>query len=258
MLGFHKLISALVGLGSLLVFAAEVPNPIYQGKRLSQWFDEFAVAPAYVTPATLAIQRLGPDAVPYLVQFLRPSETNSWKKRAALSALGTLGEKGSASVPVLIRCLNDGDLKAQADAAYTLAKLGAHAKDAIRPLQDYLRKNSAPYNGLAAATALWEIDPHQTPLIVPALINMLMSAGLFEFDAHVIELLAEIGSAAHQAIPILQLGLKGVQQEDREPIQEAIKKIQVKKMDEPGGPANGSQSIRSETNRTSSAAGSRR
>lgn len=222
-----------------LVFAAEIPDPLYQGKRLSQWFDEFSVAPAYVTPATRAIQALGPEAVPYLVEFLQPGETNSWKKRAALCALGELGQKAGGSISAVVWCLKDRDLKVQADAAYTLAKLGAAAKSAIAPLQEYLRKNGDPYNGLAAATALWRLDKQQARGIVPALTNMLMSAGHFTFNAHVLELLTEIGPAAQEALPILRLGLQEVQDDEREPIQEAIKKIQAKIMERPAGAAKG-------------------
>jgi hypothetical protein len=44
--------------------STEDTDRIYDGKRLSQWFAEFSQPPAYVTPATKAIQALGSNAGP--------------------------------------------------------------------------------------------------------------------------------------------------------------------------------------------------
>lgn len=228
------------GLLALMVSAADT-DPVYQGKSLSRWFAEFSEAPAYVTPATKAIQELGSNAVPCLVQFLKPTETNSWRKRAAISALDYIGTNASASVSALMQCLEDPDLKVQADAVYALPKVGSAAKTAIPVLKDYLKKHGDPYYGFAAAVALWRIDRQQVPVIVPALTNMLMANGQFDFDADVIGLLTEIGPAARAALPILKLGLKEADAEYRELIRETIEKIQGEKKDEPNGPANASQ-----------------
>jgi hypothetical protein len=64
--------------------ADENIDPVHDRKRLSAWFAEFSQTPAYVTPATKAIQAIGSNAVPYLVRFLAKDETSSWTKRAAM------------------------------------------------------------------------------------------------------------------------------------------------------------------------------
>jgi hypothetical protein len=202
-----------------LIFAQAAPaeniDPIHDGKRLSEWFAEFSQTPAYVTPATKAIQAIGSNAVPYLVQFLGPNETNSWTERAAMSALDALGDKAQAATPALVFYLNDQDPKVAADAAYSLARIGSPAKSALPELQALLQKNRGDaYGGLAAVTALWSIDKGQAPLVVEALGEMLFAGGRWGFNYNVLETLREVGPTAKASIPALERGLREEQLAD--------------------------------------------
>ena len=201
-LGLYVLMSVLAAP------ASENIDPVHDGKRLSAWFAEFSQTPAYVTPATKAIQAIGSNAVPYLVRFLGKDETSSWTQRAAMAALDSLGDQAQAATPALVLCLKDADPKVAADAAYSLARIGPRANSAIPELKAFLQKNRGDsYGGLAAATALWSIDKGQAPLVVEALSEMLFADGRWEFHYNVLEMLREIGPPARTSIPELERGL---------------------------------------------------
>jgi hypothetical protein len=131
-LGLYMLVSVLAAP------ANENIDRVHDGKRLSAWFAEFSQTPAYVMPATKAIQAIGSNAVPYLVRFLGRDETNSWTKRAAMAALDSLGDHAQAATPALVLCLNDGDAKVAADAAIRWRELDLVPNSAIPELKAFL------------------------------------------------------------------------------------------------------------------------
>jgi hypothetical protein len=204
-----KLKASIIILGlAICVCALAAPvsgdiDPVNDGKRLSQSFAEFSE-----TPAIKAIEAIGSNAVPYLVLFLNRVETNSWTKRAAVAALDSLGGQATEATPALVLCLKDGDPKVEADAAYSLARIGPGAKSAIPELKAFLQTHRGEaYGGLAAVTALWSIDKRQAPLVVGALGEMLFVNDRWEFDYNVLETLREIGPTAKASIPALERGL---------------------------------------------------
>ena len=79
-------------------------------------------------------------AVPALAACLQDED---WSvRRAAVEALGKLGEHAAAVVPAIAACLQDKDGSARKAAACALGKLGEHAAAAVpllkKCLEDYI------------------------------------------------------------------------------------------------------------------------
>jgi hypothetical protein len=118
------------GLVLLVVFAREI-DPVYQGKRLSEWTTNLVTWQGPISPEAMALQRFGSNATPMLVKMLHARDSSlemkvaqflatqkvvhlnlkyhpaSVSQKAALTACGALGEEVHGAVPDISALIRD-------------------------------------------------------------------------------------------------------------------------------------------------------
>jgi outer membrane protein assembly factor BamB len=149
------------------------------------------------------IQRIGPPAIPLLVEMLRDERTSL--RRSALDELIDLAPDTEWIQPALRRALGDEDSMVAGDAARALGALGQRASPSVRALVKTLSHEN-PYVRVYAAEALASIGPKAS-----AATNDLARA-LGDLTPGVrwaaAEALGSIGPAAQSAVPQLIEALK--------------------------------------------------
>ncbi|HKO44413.1 MAG TPA: PQQ-binding-like beta-propeller repeat protein [Pyrinomonadaceae bacterium] len=182
------------------------------------------------------IQRIGPPAIPLLVELLR-NERTSFRRSAlnelidlapeteliqpalrralrdedsmvagdAARALGALGQRAGPSVSALVKTLSHENPYVRIYAAEALASIGPKASDATRDLARALR-DPIPGVRWAAAEALGSIGP-PAQLSVPQLIEALKDEFLY-VRICAAEALGSIGPKAHAAQESLRAAAK--------------------------------------------------
>ncbi len=182
------------------------------------------------SPLLLALARVGPDAVPPLVEWLRDADPEL--RNSAATALALIGPAARPAVPALIGMLKDAEAANRREAAIALGSIGPGASDAAVPLVEFLkslpaeRKAQARLAGLAlsrigkaavpalmggvkgdnatarveCASALGLIGPDAAEA-VPALVEALKPGSGLEGEAA--DALGRIGPAAKEAVPAL-------------------------------------------------------
>jgi HEAT repeat protein len=146
--------------------------------------------------AALALGRMGPKAsaaVPLLIEALRDMDRDT--HLAAASALGDIGPAASTAVPHLGRAVKDGDVAVRRTAAYALGRIGPAAKAAVPDLIEAL-KDKDEYTRSSAAQALGRIGPVALT-VIPGLIAALRDKS-FDVRRDASYALAEIGLAQVQ------------------------------------------------------------
>jgi HEAT repeat protein len=93
-------------------------------KAFAEWTEQDA--------AKDALGRIGPAAVPALLQTLRDPSADV--RRKGVEVLGRMGDGATAAVPELVRLLDDPDPEVRKSAARTLGRIGPAAKDAVPAL----------------------------------------------------------------------------------------------------------------------------
>jgi hypothetical protein len=126
------LVMAILTEGCSSASHSKLTEPSYEGKRLSDWlqdFDNFNLAPEQRAMAVEAVRHMGSATVPFLVDRLSEEqlkemklEAKKWQerqaaafridlppnpRREALAALDALGPAAVNALPVLERLLND-------------------------------------------------------------------------------------------------------------------------------------------------------
>src|SRR5262245_64120299 len=108
----RPLITPLVGLALLAVTApaiAEEPEPVWEGKKLSEWVAQLKDRDMYERcAATYALRMLGPKAktaVPALIEVLKDKESDV--RRDAVLALQHIGPAAKAAIPALTERMKD-------------------------------------------------------------------------------------------------------------------------------------------------------
>jgi HEAT repeat protein len=144
-------------------------EPVYQGKTLDAWLQEY-VAAEYQSPVTeetaatrgaaTAIRRMGTNALPFLVQMVRAKDspfkrfvtvvarnqslirvhlrTDKEIHNMAVVGFYVLGPIGRDAVPVLVELLNDHDPDVRLSAAGCLGNIGPDATVAVPALLSFL------------------------------------------------------------------------------------------------------------------------
>jgi HEAT repeat protein len=165
---------ALVALASASVFAADKPEPRYEGKPLEYWVTRFQKA-----------------------------ETDDQRK-AAVEALIAFGTDAAPAVPALIEMLSDLSLDYRTqviDMIDILAAIGPKAKDA-RPIIVKLIKDkktkATPFDKSIAAIVAISTEPKDA---VPVLIPLL---DVTDVGGEAYWALCEIGPDAREAIPAIR------------------------------------------------------
>jgi outer membrane protein assembly factor BamB/HEAT repeat protein len=144
------------------------------------------------------IQRIGPPAIPLLVDLLR----HEWVsiRRGAISELIDLAPHTETIQPALRRALRDEDLMVAGDAARALGALGTRASPSVGALVTTL-SHEDPYVRVYAAEALASIGPSAvsaTNALAAALGDPIPGVRWAACEA-----LASIGPAAQSAVPQL-------------------------------------------------------
>ena len=149
------------------------------------------------------IQRIGPPAIPLLVDLLR-HESDSIRRRA-ISELIDLVPHTESIQPALRRALRDEDSMVAGDAARALGALGKRASPSVGALVNTL-SHEDPYVRIYAAEALASIGPsaaRATNALAEALGDPIPGVRWAACEA-----LASIGPAAQSAVPQLIEALK--------------------------------------------------
>jgi outer membrane protein assembly factor BamB len=149
------------------------------------------------------IQRIGPPAIPLLVELLR-HELDS-VRRSAVDELIDLAPQTETIQPALRRALKDEDAIVAGDAARALGALGMRASPSVAALENTL-SHEDPYVRIYAAEALASIGPNAasaTSALARALGDPIPGVRWSACEA-----LASIGPAAHSAVPQLMESLQ--------------------------------------------------
>jgi outer membrane protein assembly factor BamB/HEAT repeat protein len=144
------------------------------------------------------IQRVGPPAIPLLVDLLRHERVSI--RRGAISELIDLVPHTESIQPALRQALKDGDEVVAGDAARALGALGKGASPSVGALVDTL-SHEDPYVRVYAAEALASIGPSAasaTNVLAGALGDPVPGVRWAACEA-----LASIGPAAQSAVPQL-------------------------------------------------------
>ena len=149
------------------------------------------------------IRRIGPPAIPLLVELLRHEEVSL--RRSAVDALIDLAPHTERIQPALRRALGDEDSVVAGDAARALGALRSRASPSVRALVEAL-SHEDPYVRIYAAEALASIGPKASA----ATRDLARAVGdpIPGVRWAACEALASIGPAAQSAVPQLIEALK--------------------------------------------------
>lgn len=149
------------------------------------------------------IRRIGPPAIPLLVEMLQHERVSN--RRNAADAMIDLAPHTESIQPALRRALNDDDPQVAGDAARALGALGPKASPSVNALVKTLSHEN-PYVRIYAAEALASIGPKASAAstdLAKALSDPLPGVRWAACEA-----LARIGPAAQSAVPQLIEALK--------------------------------------------------
>lgn len=168
------LILLLLGFTLWLSSTPRLPDPVHNGKRLSEWlvgFDSWNGSP--FTPSAVAVSELGTNAIPAIVKMslTRNSQPKEWlimqlqkhpkllphnyataarRRERANRALGVIGPPAQAAVPYYLDALTNGDSLTRKLALNGLGSMNLWAGDAVPTLISL--RNDAEIRGNLIAT----------------------------------------------------------------------------------------------------------
>ncbi len=202
----RMLVAALVlavvgGLASAMLFRPE-PEPVYQGKRLSEWLEVFRpVGDAHSNrreraETTEVVRHLGTNTIPTLLRMLRANDSPLKAKLFALL------EKQRF---VKIHHIPADELNRSAPPAFYV--LGASAKDAVPELLKIYEANISPHSRWCTMCALNAIGPGAKaamPLLIRVATNTNMTTAIAQTTRLVaIESLGRVHTDPNTVVPIL-------------------------------------------------------
>jgi HEAT repeat protein len=181
------LMLAVLSAAGWLSYERGQPQPRYQGRVITEWIRDLAAEDYQVRDAAgQAVQAVGLEAVPYLIDALRSREwrftktfrawaskipfvrfepTNvSLGREQAAEHLGAISAKTHTALPALIAALRESDLEVLAEVQRALRRTGMPA---VPLLADALRRGNAEVRR-GAAEVLRDFGP-QAGSAVPAL-----------------------------------------------------------------------------------------
>jgi HEAT repeat protein len=228
------LIILAVIVGAILV-AALVPSrePQYEGKPLSYWVDQLWTQPERHTECNKAIQTIGPQAVPFLIQQARRQDSPyerlsrfTWAKLPAVlqrripqpapvsydlhRKIGfVLGLIGQPALPQLVPALKDHNDGVRLVAVEAMGSIAPKSDTVVRLVAKLLNDSNA-LTRVNAALALGVMKPNSV-LAVPDLIRALRDSDVgpqprmtVAVRANAARVLGEIGPEARGATPELR------------------------------------------------------
>lgn len=218
-------ILAVVVLGVLIwqVLYPRQPDPVIDGKPLTQWMEGYVGGPSVTAAANQVLEKVGTNAIPTLLRMLQKRDSNFKRKvmelvqkqhfikihylpaercnQAAYFAFLKLGARAEAAVPELIQIfeLNISPFSQQCTAS-SLASLGPAANVAIPILASALT-NANPLVRQDIVNSLGRL--HSEPeLVVPTLMKALNDpAPRVRITACLA--LGQVGGGARQAVPAI-------------------------------------------------------
>ena len=146
-----------------------LPEPVYQGRKLSRWLEEYN-AGQLSQQASEAVGQIGTNSLPFLIKWIRSE--NRQKRNAVVAAYGILGSSAVVQVPELTKMLsNKTSTTVRLASAAALGQIGTEAQSSIFALIE----TSEDKNNLIRNNALWALGRiHQQPdLVIPVLIERL-------------------------------------------------------------------------------------
>src|SRR6267142_528741 len=184
------LFAVLVAL-AIVTFASRPPDPVYQGRRLSEWLtqpDSGRWPRQEIIPAEEAIRHMGTNVFPKVEQLLRYRDsalksqlirlfhkqslirlritTQMTYHHRAIAACYALGPVAKPLVPKVVEALARMDPYEQPSAEQWLGSLGPDADAAIPALVGILRDKNNPARPFAA-DALLSISTHRWDDVLP-------------------------------------------------------------------------------------------
>jgi len=184
--------------------------------------------------AFTALAAMGPDAVPGLVEIYRQGDRRHWW---VAKAFMKQGPKAVAAVPALLEELGSDKPRRAALAAMVLGCIGEGAKEAVPRLAELIQDED-PHLRLRAAEALWKLDRRTNAVLAVmvaeldhwakepnALIGVAEDANGQSRQQVAAAVLGEMGPAAKEAIPRLQLLRRSAFEEQRNAAVNALHKI---------------------------------
>jgi outer membrane protein assembly factor BamB len=188
------LVAALLGVAPALLPAQAARSPSIPDLRRS-----FARADEALDAESFeAIRRIGPAAIPLLVELLRDRRVSA--RRGAVDVLIDFAPDTEAIQPALRRALRDADAEVAGDAARALAALGRRAGPSVAALVATLSHEDA-YVRVYAAEALAAVGPRAGP--ASAALARALGDPVPGVRWAAAEALAGIGPAAESAVPRL-------------------------------------------------------
>jgi HEAT repeat len=232
---------AVVAAGLVLGHFLPSREPVYEGKRLTEWLEQCNASflqgerrPVQFEQAQAAIRAIGTNGLPICLKIIRTKESPlvvkflklvpgswldrlhvpqgqdyHWKilQRQSWGAFGikVLGAKASPAVPALIGLLKDKDLQTRQLAAYALGAIGPAAREAVPDLIKYI-ENPKEQVRIQAVLSLGEI--HQEPeRVVPLLLKIVdqdrASGWSLDLGVWAAQSLGKFGAQARPAVPAL-------------------------------------------------------
>ncbi len=219
-------IEAVDALGEIGLAAQSALPAIRQALR-----DREPEAATFLGAAVQTLGKIGPKAVPVLIELLQEDGIDSSNRAAIAASLGQYGSAAKSAVPVLTLLIEKDSVKPgdRADIAKVLGQIGSAARKAVPSLVRVLKSQSAALR-VSAATALWKIEKH--PLAIPSLIQQIKDVegkdGFYEETvqaSRAADALGEIGAQAKTALPTLQQALSSKCGWVRSSAVDAIRKI---------------------------------
>jgi len=176
-------------------------EPVYQGKTLSEWMAvrQWGDTPAKKEEADDALQRIGTNALPILLKWLR-YEQPQWRNRAYVRLISRL-PRWVGGIALFNRLLHNREWEQAGLAADTVHRLGAGATNAIPELVAIMARTSATNASQRAVYVLASLGTAG----LPPMLNALSDPGNAQrqFIARMIPTIRELGSNGHPAVPIL-------------------------------------------------------
>ncbi len=155
--------------------------------------------------AAFVLERLGPPAVPALIEAIQGPERDL--RRAAADVLAKLGPQATAALPAVLAALEDRSAPATLGAPFVgLGALPSGPLTCCAALVAY--EEGQARLPLALARCAVRIDPTRAGPAVPALLRLLDG----KYGGDVVLLLADVGEGARAAVPLLLASLKGKDQ----------------------------------------------
>jgi hypothetical protein len=243
------LLVAALGGAAFLAWTFYRPEPVYQGKALSAWAQQYGsnrwnANQAAAREAEVAVRQIGSDAIPFLLDQVRTEESRTKKKlrellprtwhdnlhlndtsgktrRIGAHGIAALGTNAPASVvPRLIEiATHHPEEDGRYIAVFALSRLGPRAESAVLFFIQCLTNTCAIIRE-EGAVGLGQVG-RQPEIAIPALMKYIESARASPhgFEARAaIAALGRFGTNAKPAVPLLLSFLKHEKVELREAV----------------------------------------